>query len=168
MAIAVGLGMTIEEAADAVGLTRHTYYAHQKQDPELFDKWISYGSTIGDKTVGLRIAKINASEKAEDRIKTLFGRAFAITEKVIEKAEALGDNITIDAAMEIHQKITVWAARFTAQEAAKVVKVSGGVLHGHVMLQDDTVSALGSLMQHMGTIPSIAGAVEINAEVTDG
>lgn len=164
MALAVGLGMTIDEAVSHVGLTRQTYYAHVGKHPEFFDKWKAKAELLADKTVAARITKLKANDNAEERIKALFGRAFAMTEKVIERAEQQGDAVSLETAMEIHQKITIWASKFVAQEAAKRVEVTGAVLHGHVALQDDTVAALADLHRHMRTIPSIAGAITVHAE----
>lgn len=171
-AVLDGLGFTVEKASERIGVTRQTHYNDVGVDPEFFRDLSSFVSTLKDEVIATEISRRQTALKAEDRIKAVFDRSFRITERLIDKAEEMGDEITVEQAMEIHKNITMWAAKFAASEAPKRVEVKGAFDHKHqVVIHDETVAALAFLNDHMtskvlphSNLPALPEAQVIDVE----
>lgn len=163
IAICFGLGMKQNETADALGVIRQTVAAHIEENQQFFDLIIPFVKALDTSRASKNVSLV--AEKAETRIKRMFDRSFRITERLIEKAEKLGDDITIKEAMEIHDKITVWSSKFAASEAPK--RFDGTTTHTEIhKLDDDTITRLDSFMSKHSRFfgPQTA---EIKGEVID-
>lgn len=177
MAIAVGLGMTVEQAAESAGLQRATYYQRHEKNPDFYNKWKSYTESAAEKTLALRIGAAKAAQSAEDKIVSRLDDALKITDRIVKELTT-DDNagrcdecgrLSTDTLKDLiagQKAITQWVGKFAASEAPKRLQVSGAVMHGHVALQDDTVAALAGLMQHMRAIPALATSIP-EAEVVE-
>ena len=98
---------------------------------------------------------------AEERIKSFFDRAFRLSERALERAEAQGEDIDIKTLMAIHKDFTVWSAKFSASEAPKRLEVGGGVEHVHT-IGGEVVDRLTAFMsRHENLLPPAAIEAEV-------
>lgn len=161
IAICFGLDMKQNETAEALGVIRQTVAAHIAENQQFFDLIIPWVKALDASRAAKSVTLV--TEKAETRIKNIFDRSFRITEKLIDKAEKLGDNITVKEAMAIHENITVWASKFVASEAPK--RFDGTMTHTEVhRLDDETIDRLDSFMSKHARlfeaqVPAIKGDV---------
>lgn len=125
--------MTQEAAATYLNCTRQTIQNHLKRSPDFFSPSIASVRAIKNSLTSGSVAEV--VEEAQTRIKRMFDRSFLLSEKLLERAEELGDEASIEQLMEIHKNMTMWAAKFAASEAPKRLKVEGGatIEHIHVM-----------------------------------
>jgi len=163
IAICFGLDQTQNATADLLGVTRQTVANHVSANPTFFDILVPFVKTLEATRQSKNVTLV--AEKAELRIKRMFDRAFAITERLIKKAEDLGDKITIEQAMEIHSKITVWASKFTASEAPK--RSDQTTTHTEIHKMDD--STIDRLERFLSKNSRLFGPQmpEIKGEVID-
>lgn len=161
VALCLGLGMTQEQTAEYLGCVRQTIGNHLDKNSKFFDRAINEVQTIKARAVTPVVNEV--IEVAEERIKKLFNRAFAITEKVVSKAEGLGDDITLAQALEIHKSLTQWAAKFAASEAPRRVQLEGKVQHNHVQVPAALFAALEGVMREQKLLPPDV----LDAEVVD-
>lgn len=133
-AIALGLGFTNEEAAKFAGKSIDVVKRYKTDPPvQTVIAHVEAAVAIGrSKSIGEAVS--DASEAAEDRIKRLFDRTFKLTERLVQKAEELGEDATAADLMDIHKNITMWASKFAASEAPKRFDVNSKStqLHVHV------------------------------------
>ena len=166
IAICLGLDMTQQETAEAVGVSRATVYSHLATNTRFFDYATACVRTINAMRVSKSVTQV--TDRAEMRIKKLFDRAFIVTERLVAKAEKMGDEITWEKAMEFHKALTIWASKFSASEAPKRLDLTS--THTDVLkIDDETFERLNSFMAtHSRLLPQpnqqITGEV-VDAEV---
>lgn len=159
--VGIAAGLTHEQIGEALGLTRQTIGLTIAKTDTWFKRLIPQAKAIAARRVQATVEKELIS--AEARLKRLFDRSFCITEKVLDKAEAAGDNITIQEAMDIHKSITQWAAKFAASEAPKRLSVEGTVNHDHRAVPSHIFDAIDSVLREQRALPP---AIEVQeAEV---
>lgn len=127
--IAFGFNASQEDTAEFAGKSLSTV-KRWKTDPEIIrvsEAVAAYKSIDASKRV--KNAVTEAVGNAEDRIRRIFDRATRLTERAVERVEALGDNATIEELMEMHKQITVWASKYAASEAPKRISVEGTMEH---------------------------------------
>jgi hypothetical protein len=85
----------------------------------------------------------------------MFDRALAISEKALQRAEALGDSITAEEIAAIHKDFTLTFAKFSASEAPKRLEVGGQVEHVHHFLDDtlDRFTLFAEKYTPLGLLP---------------
>lgn len=157
IAIALGVGMPIDRAADYLGISPTTIYNHLDSPSRAFIDTLKSEIEAAIAVKGARIAE-KANKTIETRIKDLLDRSFTLTEKAIEKAEALGDDATLPQLIEIHENFTKWATKFVTSEAPKRLALEGQVDHVH------THQISGALMARLDRLeaerrPAITGEV---------
>lgn len=99
---------------------------------------------------------------AQERVSALFDRAFLITERLIQKAEDLGDLITLEQAMDIHKNLTVWAGKHVVSEAPKRLEVDQKHEVTHRMVPSTIFAALENVMREQRALPEA-----IEAEIVE-
>lgn len=164
-AICRGLGLTVEETVSACGLSSNqTYYNRTAKDAARFDALRTFTEARAEQIVAKRVGKISTSVSNEERIGQLFGRALALSERLLSKAEEKGDDITLDELSEIHKTFTQWAAKYAASEAPKRIQVGGQVEHVHV-LADETVDRLTKSLEKAERFGLLPPATVVEAEI---
>lgn len=148
--------MTQMASAEYLGCVHQTILNHLHKNARYFDQFIPEVQAIKARILAPVVTEV--AEVAEARIKKLFNRAFAITETLIDKAERLGDQITISEAMEIHKAITQWAAKFAASEAPRRMEFAGTVNHDHKLVPTALFAALESVMREQKLLPEVIEA----------
>lgn len=162
----LGLGLTWEEAADQLGVSRNTLYNRSAKNPTQFEairsKVAAAVATRDAKTLSQATGKTaDMVATAHDRISGIFDKSFRLTERLIQKAEAEGDDVSLDRLMEIHKNITVWSSKFIVSEAPKRLQMEGNVEHSHRMVSDDTIQRLTTFMaKHQALLTAPADAIE--------
>lgn len=155
LAVAVGLGLTIDAACEFVGCSRQTYYDHEKGAKELFDEFKSYGVALAEKTIAHRLTKSKAIDVAGDKILARFDRALAITDRLFKKLEVMEregkevDEASFDQLLEGHKHLTKWISQYAASKAPTRVSLTGEFLLGHVVLHDETVDSITDYLGHL-------------------
>lgn len=157
-AVCMGLGMSEEKTAAYIPVDRKTIRRHRAKIPGLWAERIAF--VRGVKENFLTAVAEARNGNAEDRIKSLFDRAFRLTEKAITKAEQLGDELTLKELIQIHREFTVWSASFAASEAPKRLQVSGEIEHKHQLVPMSIFTALEGVMREQKLLPIEAEVVE--------
>jgi hypothetical protein len=153
LGIALGTGMSVEAAATFLDCSPGTVRNHLDS--------INRAYIMGIKAETEAALAVTASKKvtdvlkpAEERIKSFFDRSFRLSEKALERAEAMGEEIDLRALMAIHKDFTTWSAKFSASEAPKRLEVNGSVEQVHT-LSGDVVDRLTAFMQkHQNLLPA--------------
>jgi hypothetical protein len=114
--------------------------------------------------------KPTPEEQAVEQIRSVFERSIALTNGLIDRVmeaqqvrcESCGQGeVSIDQLIEIHKSLTTWAAKFTASEAPKRLKLEGGTTTTHVIISDATITRLTAFAkkyEHAGLLP---GAINV-------
>jgi hypothetical protein len=127
MAIAHGLGLTAEDAADAAGLSRGSFYQRSDKKPDFYEKWRSWASMIAARTIAKEVVKAKSSASNEEKLVQRFDAALSILDKAIQKVDSLGDEATLKDLNAAVRNITHFVAKFAASEAPKRIDISGKV-----------------------------------------
>lgn len=150
-AICLGLGMSQEATGEYMNCARQTIANHITKNTKFFDQIVLEVQTLRAKNTTK--AELATAVGAQERIKAVFDRALTITERLIEKAESLGDDLTLAEAMDIHKNLTQWAAKFVASEAPKRLQVESEHVEVH-KIDDQTLMRLEAFMErHQQYLP---------------
>lgn len=153
------LGISLEKLSEICGVAVSTI-SRRVQEIR-----VQRAESIGRMMVAQQGAKIaeDVARSASERMKGVFDKSFQLTERLIKKAESMGDDISLETLMDIHKNLTVWATRYTLSEAPKRIQMSGGQIHAHVFI--------GSLKEAENIIrtrdmlgaaaPAIEGAIDV-------
>lgn len=168
IAIGCALGLPVEDAVQAAGLTsRNTYYLRRDKHPEFYEKIRLVVEPLALRTIAVQVGAHKAALSAEEMIALRFQSAIQITDRLIE--QFTGDDnagrcsecgrlseAKVAELMEAHKHIVKWSSEFAASKAPTRVKHEGAVTHSHVLMLDDTVRDLIDFRAHLGGIQPLA------------
>lgn len=141
IAICYGAGLPVERIKVLCDFKDpHTFYDRAKKFAD-FNRWKDFAAAALAAVVESRVKREDSAMAAEVRIAEIHLRALKITEKLVERAEGKGDNISLKEAWKIHDSITKWSAQFAASQAPKRVQLLGEVKHTHI-LADETIDRM--------------------------
>jgi hypothetical protein len=160
MAVLVGLGASIEDAADFVNLGRQTYYNRSSNHPALYSQWIDFGKAAASRILAKHIVRAEKAASNEEKLISRYDKALAVMDKAIQKVETLGDEATLKELLEATRTITHFTAKFAASEAPKRLEVNGSVEHNYRVISDETVLRLTSFMEKNQNLLVAADAIE--------
>jgi hypothetical protein len=155
--VALGMGNTPHNVGELAGITDRTV-DHWKKDPEV--QWVQ--QIVAEIHSCSRAAMVQREAiSASERIKWVFDRSFAITERAIDRVEALGDEAKHADLMEIHKSITMWAAKFVVSEAPKRLEVDSKseVTYQHVV----SLSEANNMLARREEVFRVRPAIEVPA-----
>jgi hypothetical protein len=156
--------MGVEKAAEHVGIAPNTVRAHLDTNRQYIFTVKSEVEAILAVSAARKVEEI--VKPAEDRIKSFFDRSFRLSEKALQRAEEMGDDIDPKLLVAIHKDFTVWASKFAASEAPKRLQMEGSVQHDHRLIGEATIERLTSFMaKHDRLLP--AGPEVIEAVVVE-
>lgn len=156
IALCAGFGLSVERMLEVCDINSpQTFYNRQRKWPEHFERWRSWSERAVLAAVDARVKKAEDTQKAEARITEVFARALRLSEKLLDKAEKLGDAASEKLLFKIHNDFTKWASNYAASAAPKRIQLSGEVHHTHA-LADETfnrVAAFASKYERMSMLP---------------
>lgn len=161
--VAVGraLGWTLERIAESTERSVSTIHG-RTSDPEVV-QLEALTRTMLAQSEAKSVEK--AVKTAKERMAFIFDASFRQTELLLQKAEAKGDELTIDQLMEIHKNITVWATKYELSEAPKRMQVEGSHTHTHVhtlsLAEAENVIATRRQLTSVQERPLIAGETNV-------
>jgi hypothetical protein len=164
LGICIGLGLTAEAAAEFCDVSRATYYNRTAKDPATFSRWRDFAAKLREKAIAPAIKKAEAVATNEERMSSVFLRALTLSEKRLERAEQLGEEISDEELRAIHKDFTKWAAPWAASQAPKRIQVNGEVVHTHQLL-DETAIRLTAFLQKYEPTGLLPPAEVVEAEV---
>lgn len=140
----LAIGLTIEKIADLAEISVSTVKRRKSATEIARGEAIMRGLIAQGETKTLEKVARDANERMTD----VFDRAFALSEKLLNKAEALGDGATVEQLADIHKNFTMWAAKYKLSEAPKRLRHEGSVSHLHGVIQltaEDKATLMGAL-----------------------
>ena len=159
--IALGAGMSVEKAAEFVGIAPNTLRAHLDTNGTYILAVKAETETALALTASKKVQDV--VKPAEDRIKSFFDRSFRLSERALAEAERQADEaekggadnkVDLKALMAIHKDFTVWAAKFSASEAPKRMEMTGSVEQVHTLSGDVMDRLTGFMTRHQNLLPA--------------
>lgn len=162
--ICSGIGLTVEATAELCDVSRTTYYERTKKNLPTFNRWHDFAAKLRERAIAPAIKKAEVASTNEERMSAVFLRALTLSEKRLERAEALGEEISDEELRAIHKDFTKWAAPWAASQAPKRIQVGGEVVHTHTLL-DDTAVRLTAFLHKYEAAGLLPPAEAVEAEI---
>ena len=156
--------MSWAETASLLNVGESTLYNRSAKHPAFYDKVRAFvEARLAERDAKSAARTANKSSdliaSAQDRIKGLFDKAFLVSERAVNRALEMGDDIGYEQALEVHKSFTTWAAKFAASEAPKRLEMAGRVDHQHHLVADSTIQRLNAFMaKHQALLPEAVDA----------